>query len=320
MRRTTENSDTTRLRLAFMGTADFAVPSLAALIAAGHDIAAVYSQPARPRGRGHRLLPSPVAALAAQHRIQLRTPTLLDEAAIADLAALGLDAAIVAAYGLLLPPALLAAPRLGCLNVHASLLPRWRGAAPIERAILAGDTETGVTIMQMAAGLDTGPILLVRTVPIGARATAMELHDRLSRVGGELVVEALDQFWRGRIAPRPQPETGVTYATKLRREEGALDWRKSAAELDRLVRALNPRVPTWFLHGGERIKLIEAVPVAGRAAPGTVLDGRPAIACGKGALLGVRLQREGRAPMSAAEFLRGHPMPPGTLLPCPATS
>jgi methionyl-tRNA formyltransferase len=309
-----------RLRLAFMGTADFAVPSLAALIAAGHEIAAVYSQPPRARGRGHQLLPAPVAALAVEHRIALRTPERLDEAAIKDFAALELDGAIVAAYGLILPPTLLAAPRLGCLNVHASLLPRWRGAAPIERAILAGDTETGVTIMKMAAGLDTGPILLVKTVPIGPRATAVELHDQLSRLGGALLVEALDQLSRRQIVPRTQPETGVTYAKKLRREEGAIDWRKSAAELDRLIRALNPRVPTWFMHEGERIKLIEAFPVTGRAAPGTVLDDRPTIACGDGALLLLRLQREGRAALSAAEFLRGHPMPPATILPCPATS
>jgi methionyl-tRNA formyltransferase len=309
-----------RLRLAFMGTADFGVPSLAALIAAGHEIAAVYSQPARARGRGHKLLPSPVAALAIEHGIALRTPAQLDERAIREFAALELDGAIVAAYGLLLPPALLAAPRLGCFNVHASLLPRWRGAAPIERAILAGDTETGVTIMIMAAGLDTGPILIVKTLPIGRRATAPELHDQLSRLGGALLVEALHQLSRGQIVPRAQPETGVTYAKKLRREEGAIDWRKSAAELDRLVRALNPRVPTWFMHEGERIKLVEALPVRGQATPGTVLDDKPTIACGAGALLLVRLQREGRAALSAAEFLRGHPMPPATILPCPATS
>ena len=308
------------LRLAFMGTAHFAVPSLAALVAAGHEIAAVYSQPARPRGRGHQLLPSPVAALALEHRLALRTPERFDEAAIGEFAALELDGAAVAAYGLILPPGLLAAPRLGCINVHASLLPRWRGAAPIERAILAGDTETGVTIMKMAAGLDTGPILLVKTVPIGPRATAVEMHDQLSRLGGALLVEALDQLSRGRIVPRAQPETGVTYAKKLRREEGAIDWRKSAAELDRVVRALNPRLPTWFMHEGERIKLIEALPVTGQAAPGTVLDGRPTVACADGALLLLRLQREGRAPISAAEFLRGHPIPPATVLPCPATS
>ncbi|HEX4111200.1 MAG TPA: methionyl-tRNA formyltransferase, partial [Stellaceae bacterium] len=239
-----------RLRLAFMGTADFAVPSLAALIAAGHDLAAVYSQPARPRGRGHKPLPSPVAALALERGLSLRTPERLDPAEIAIFAALNLDAAIVVAYGLILPQAALKAPRLGCLNVHASLLPRWRGAAPIERAILAGNSETGITIMKMDAGLDTGPILLADPVPIGPRATAAELHDTLSRRGATLLLRALN----GSMTPRPQPEAGATYAKKLRREEGAIDWRRSAVEIDRLVRALNPRLPTWFSHDGQRIK------------------------------------------------------------------
>jgi methionyl-tRNA formyltransferase len=304
------------LRLSFMGTADFAVPSLAALIAAGHDIVAVYSQPARPRGRGHKPLPSPVAALAIEKGIAVRTPERLDAAEIAAFAALKLDVAVVAAYGLILPQAALDAPRLGCLNVHASLLPRWRGAAPIERAILAGDAETGITIMRMAAGLDTGPILLAEAVPIGPRATAPELHDELSRRGATLLLRALD----ANPTPRPQSEAGVTYAKKLRREEGAIDWRKPAVEIDRLVRALNPRLPTWFGHDGARIKLIEAVPVAGTGAAGTVLDDKPTVACGDGALILTRLQREGRAALSAAEFLRGHAMPPGTLLPCPATN
>jgi methionyl-tRNA formyltransferase len=308
------------LRLAFMGTADFAVPSLAALIAAGHDVAAVYSQPARPKGRGHRPLPSPVAALAAAHRIEVRTPERLDADAIASFTALRLDAAIVAAYGLILPQALLDAPRLGCLNVHASLLPRWRGAAPIERALLADDSETGITIMRMAAGLDTGPILLAAPVPIGPRATAAELHDTLSRRGAAVLIDALDRFARGEIAARPQPETGASYAQKLRREEGAIDWRKPATEIDRLVRALNPRLPTWFGHDGQRIKLLAALPVAGHGPPGTVLDAKPTVACGQGALHLVRLQREGRAALPATEFLRGHALPPGTVLPCPATS
>src|SRR6185312_544696 len=305
-----------RLRLAFMGTADFAVPSLAALIAAGHDVAAVYSQPARPRGRGHKPLPSPVAALALEKSIELRTPEKLDADAIASFRALDLDVAVVAAYGLILPQAVLDAPKRGCVNVHASLLPRWRGAAPIERAILAGDSETGVTIMSMAAGLDTGPILLAEPVPISLRAAAAQLHDELARRGAALLLRALAE----NPPPRPQPETGVTYAKKLRREEGAIDWRRPAADIDRLVRALNPRVPTWFTLGDARIKLIEAEPVLGGGAPGTVLDGAPTVACGEGALRLVRLQREGRAAMSAAEFLRGHALPPGTLLPCPATN
>ncbi|HEY5208381.1 MAG TPA: methionyl-tRNA formyltransferase [Stellaceae bacterium] len=302
------------LRLAFMGTADFAVPSLAALIDAGHDIAAVYSQPPRPRGRGHRPLPSLVTALAMVHAIPVRTPERLDAADFADL---GLDVAVVAAYGLILPQAVLDAPRRGCVNVHASLLPRWRGAAPIERAILAGDSETGVTIMRMAAGLDTGPILLSERVPIGARATAPDLHEELSRRGAALLLDALAE---GAIAARPQPEVGVTYAKKLRREEGAIDWRRPAVDIDRLVRALNPRLPTWFMQGDQRIKLLEALPVAGTGAPGTVLDERPTVACGDGALRLLRLQREGRAATGAAEFLRGHGLPPGTILPCPAIS
>jgi methionyl-tRNA formyltransferase len=304
------------LRLAFLGTAEFAVPSLAALIAAGHDVAAVYSQPARPRGRGHKPQSSPVAALAARHGIEARTPGRLDAAEIAAFAALRLDAAVVAAYGLILPSAALDAPRLGCLNVHASLLPRWRGAAPIERAILAGDSETGITIMRMDSGLDTGPILLSEAAPIGPHTTATELHDELSRRGAALLLNALD----GNPTPRPQPETGVTYAKKLRREEGGIDWRKSAAEIDRAVRALTPRIPTWFTHAGERIKLSEARPVASGGTPGTVLDDKPTVACGDGALILMRLQREGRAALSAAEFLRGHPMPPGTVLPCPVTN
>jgi methionyl-tRNA formyltransferase len=304
-----------RLRLAFMGTADFAVPSLAALIAAGHDLAAVYSQPARPRGRGHKPLPSPVAALALERGLSLRTPERLDPAEIAIFAALNLDAAIVVAYGLILPQAALKAPRLGCLNVHASLLPRWRGAAPIERAILAGNSETGITIMKMDAGLDTGPILLADPVPIGPRATAAELHDTLSRRGATLLLRALN----GSMTPRPQPEAGATYAKKLRREEGAIDWRRSAVEIDRLVRALNPRLPTWFSHDGQRIKVLEAMPAAGQGPPGTVLDGKPTVACGDGALQLLRLQRAGRAAMSGADFLRGHAMPPGTKLPCPVT-
>ena len=304
-----------------MGTPDFAVPSLAALIAAGHDIAAVYAQPPRRRDRGHRSAPAPVAALAEAHGIAVRTPERFDESGCAAFRALGLDAAAVAAYGLILPKTILDAPRLGAFNVHASLLPRWRGAATIERAILAGDTETGITIMHMAEGLDTGPILARAAVPIGPITTAAELHDRLSRLGAALLVETLEGVAQGRIVPRPQPETGATYAKKLRREEAGLDWRKPALDLDRAVRALNPRLGTWFEHAGERIKLLEASPLAGRAAaPGTVLDAAPTVACGNGALRLLVLQRAGRAAMSAEEFLRGHPMPPGTILPCPATS
>jgi methionyl-tRNA formyltransferase len=308
------------LRLAFFGTAEFAVPSLRALIAARHELAVVYSQPARPRGRGHMPNPSPVAACAVEHGLAVRTPERLDPEKVAEFQGLKLDAVIVAAYGLILPPGILEAPRLGCFNVHASLLPRWRGAAPIERAILAGDTETGITIIRMDEGLDTGPILLARSVPIGLHATAPELHHLLAALGAELLLVALDGVAGGTILAHPQPADGVSRATKLRREEAAIDWRKSAMELDRLVRALNPRLPTWFSHEGERVKLLSAIPAAGIGAPGTVLDGAPTVACGEGALRLLRLQREGRNAMNAAEFLRGHPLPPGTELPCPVTN
>ena len=312
----------TRLRLAFMGTPDFAVPSLAALIEAGHEIAAVYSQPPRPAGRGHREMPSPVQQKAIAHGLPVRTPARLDAAAQADFAALGLDAAVVAAYGLILPKPVLAAPRLGCLNIHASLLPRWRGAAPIQRAILAGDAETGVTIMQMEEGLDTGAMLLAEAVPIGSQDTAQSVHDRLAALGARLILPALDGLAAGTLVPRPQPAEGVTYAKKLRREEGALDWRRPAVELERAVRAFDPWPGAWFEHQGERIKVLaaELAPTLSGAAPGIVLDDRLTIACGAGALRPLMLQRGGRAPQPADAFLRGHAIAAGTLLPCPATS
>jgi methionyl-tRNA formyltransferase len=231
----------TRLRLAFLGTPDFALPCLEALSAAGHDIAQVYSQPPRPAGRGHRAKPSPVQALAEAQGWPLRTPvSLKDPTEEAAFAALNLDVAVVVAYGLILPASMLAAPRLGCLNLHASLLPRWRGAAPIQRAILAGDRETGVTIMKVDQGLDTGPILLQNAVPLGPRSTAQELHDDLASLGADLMVQALEGLDQGQLAPRPQPDQGVTYAAKLGRTESRLDWRQSAAELDRRVRAFSP--------------------------------------------------------------------------------
>ena len=312
----------TKLRLAFMGTPDFAVPGLRALIAAGHDIAAVYSQPPRPVGRGHRPQPSPVQAAAEAAGLLARTPARLDAEAAAAFADLKLDAAVVAAYGLILPKPVLAAPRLGCLNIHASLLPRWRGAAPIQRAILAGDPRTGITIMQMDEGLDTGPTLLTEAVPIGPKTTASLLHDRLAEIGARLIVEALDGVAEGRLAPQPQAETGMTYAKKLRREEGALDWRRPVEELDRAVRAFDPWPGAWFEHRGERIKVraAELADASAGAAPGTVLDARLAVACGAGALRPLALQRAGRAPQDVDAFLRGHPIAAGTVLPCPATS
>jgi methionyl-tRNA formyltransferase len=312
----------TKLRLAFMGTPDFAVPSLQALLAAGHDIAAVYTQPPRPAGRGQRPQPSPVQQAAEAAGIAVRVPPRLDDRAIAEFAALGLDAAVVAAYGLILPKAALAAPRLGCINVHASLLPRWRGAAPIQRAILAGDGETGITIMQMDEGLDTGAILSAEAVPIGPKATAQQLHDTLAVLGARLLVATLDRMAQGRVAARPQPAAGATYAKKLKREEGALDWRRPAVELERVVRAFDPWPGAWFERGRARVRVLMAELAAAPpgAAPGTVLDARLAIACGEGALRPLVLQRAGRSAQEVDAFLRGCPLPRGTVLPCPATS
>ena len=312
----------TKLRLAFMGTPDFAVPSFEALRAAGHDVVCVYSQPPRPAGRGHRPQPSPVQQAAEAAGIPVRVPLRLDAAATAEFAALGLDAAVVAAYGLILPKPVLAAPRLGCFNVHASLLPRWRGAAPIQRAILAGDSETGITIMQMDEGLDTGAMLAAEAVPIGAKTTAQQLHDTLAALGARLLVDTLEGLAQGRVAARPQPAAGATYAKKLRREEGALDWRRPALELERTVRAFDPWPGTWFEQGPDRIRVLaaELADAQSGAAPGTVLDDRLAVACGQGALRPLVLQRAGRAPQEVGAFLRGYALPRDTVLPCPATS
>ena len=299
------------MRLAFMGSPDFAVPSLRALHGAGHEIAAVYTQPPRPAGRGQAVARCPVHVAAEAVGLLVRHPVSLkrDPAAQAEFAELRLDAAIVAAYGLILPQAMLDAPRRGCLNVHASLLPRWRGAAPIQAAVLAGDAQSGVTIMQMDAGLDTGDMLLREPVPIGPRGTAAELHDALAAVGARLVLRAL----ANPPAPQKQPEEGASYAPKLTRADGALDWRQSAEALDRRVRALNPWPGTWCRLGDEVLKVLEAQPSAGNGAPGTVLDGL-VVACGEGALRLLRVQRPGRGPMAAEAFLRGMPVPPGTVL------
>jgi methionyl-tRNA formyltransferase len=312
----------TKLRLAFMGTPQFAVPSLDALLAAGHEVAAVYSQPPRPAGRGHLPQPSPVQQAAEAAGLPVRTPVRLDADAAAGFAALALDAAVVIAYGLILPKHVLAAPRLGCFNIHASLLPRWRGAAPIQRAILAGDGETGITIMQMDEGLDTGPTLLAQTLPIGPRTTARSLQEELAGLGAPLIVRVLEGVAQGRLTPRPQPPQGVTYAKKLRREEGLLDWRRPAVELERAVRAFDPWPGAFFEHQGERFKILAAEVVAAppAAAPGTVLDGHLTIACGSFALRPLRLQRPGRGAQDADAFLRGFAVPPGTILSCPATS
>ncbi len=302
------------LRIAFMGSPDFAVPALRALHAAGHIIAAVYCQPPRPAGRGQRETPCPVHRAAIGLGLTVRTPARLrrevaDHAAFAELR---LDVAVVAAYGLILPKSMLDAPARGCLNIHASLLPRWRGAAPIQAAIMAGDAETGVTIMRMEEGLDTGPMLLKGSVPIGPRAGTPEIHDALAALGARLILEALESD----PPAIPQPEAGVTYAPKLGKGDGRLDWAQDAATLDRRIRALNPWPGTFFQHGGEAIRVLAAEPAdAADAPPGTVLDAAPRIACGAGTALRLtRLQRPGRASQPAEAFLRGYELPPGAVL------
>jgi methionyl-tRNA formyltransferase len=311
------------LDLIFMGTPEFAATILAGLIDAGHRVRAVYTQPPRPAGRGHRLQPSPVQALAERHGLAVRAPTTLREPAVqAEFAATAADVAVVAAYGLILPAAILEAPRHGCLNVHASLLPRWRGAAPIQRAIMAGDPETGITIMQMEEGLDTGPILLQQAIPIAPKMTSGELSDRLAALGARLMLDALDAIVGGTPVAQPQPNAGVTYAAKLRREEARLDWRHSAIQLERQVRAFAPSPGAYFCGGCERVRVLlaEADPRPATVPPGTVLDAHLSVACGEGVLRPLRLQRPGRGALDAAAFLRGFALEPGTVLPCPATS
>jgi methionyl-tRNA formyltransferase len=300
------------MRIAFMGTPDFAVPTLDALAAARHDIAAVYCQPARPAGRGKALRPSPVEARAKALGLAVRTPLSLRNAEEQQaFSALGLDVAVVAAYGLILPEPILAAPRLGCLNVHGSLLPRWRGAAPVQRAILAGDKVTGITIMQMDKGLDTGPMLLPRETAI-ERKTAGELTVEMARMGAEMMVEVLRD--PSAFPPQTQPETGATYAAKIEKHEARLDFTASAIEIERRIRAFNPMPGAFFEHAGQRIKIHAADVVEIDGPPGTVLDDHFTIACGSGAIRPSLVQRSGSGPMTAAEMLRGFPVPPGTIL------
>lgn len=302
------------MRIAFMGTPDFAVPTLDALAVAGHEIVAVYCQPPRPAGRGKALSPSPVQKRAEALGLEVRYPvSLRDEQAQADFAGLDLDAAVVAAYGLILPQPILDAPRLGCLNVHGSLLPRWRGAAPVQRAILAGDVETGVTIMQMERGLDTGPMLAILRTPIGSK-TAGELTDELARSGAALMVDVLDKIEA--YPPVVQPEDGVTYAAKIDKAEARLDFTRSAAEVERQVRAFNPAPGAWFEQDGERIRILACsiVENAPAGAFGEVLDDRLTIACGGGAIRPIRVQRAGKAAMATAELLRGFDIAAGTVI------
>ncbi len=301
------------MRLIFMGSPDFSVPILETLLDAGHDVVCVYAQPPRPAGRGHKERLCPVHAFALNRGLPVRTPkSLKDPRAQAEFAAFEAEVAVVAAYGLILPKAVLEAPRRGCINVHASLLPRWRGAAPIQRAILAGDTESGVTIMRMNEGLDTGPMLIEGRVPITSGTTASDLHDALSEMGAKLMTETLGRL--DEITPRPQPEDGVTYAKKLAKDEGSLDWTRGAAELERAVRALTPWPGVWFELGGTRVKVLAAEVADGAGEPGAVLDGRLTIACGDGALRLLQVQKAGKGPMEAEAFLRGTPVGKGTRL------
>ncbi|WP_380877858.1 methionyl-tRNA formyltransferase [Sphingomonas sp. DBB INV C78] len=298
------------MRIAFMGTPDFAVPTLDALVAAGHDVVAVYCQPPRPAGRGKALAPSPVQKRAEALGIEVRHPvSLKGEEEQAAFAALELDVAVVAAYGLILPQPVLDAPRLGCLNVHASLLPRWRGAAPIHRAILAGDKATGVTIMQMERGLDTGPMLATVETPVDAK-TGGTLTEELANKGAALMVEVLAEF--GRYTPISQPEEGVTYAAKIDKAEARIHFGRSAVEIERQVRAFNPAPGAFFEHQGERIRILscEVVEIEGEA--GTVLNDALTIACGAQAIRATMVQRAGRGVMSAGELLRGFAIPAGT--------
>ncbi|OOY09273.1 methionyl-tRNA formyltransferase [Thioclava sp. ES.031] len=294
------------MRVIFMGTPEFSVPVLEAL-AGAHEVVAVYSQPPRPAGRGKKERPSPVHAKAEELGIEVRTPRNFKAPEDRDaFAALNADIAVVVAYGLILPQAILDAPAKGCLNIHASLLPRWRGAAPIHRAIMAGDSQTGICIMQMEAGLDTGPVLLREATEIGATETTGELHDRLSAMGARLILDALSEI--DSLILQPQPEDGVTYAAKIDKAEAQVDWTRPADEVIRHINGLSPFPGAWTEIAGERIKLLRAAPAEGSGAPGEILDGFT-IACGTGALEILEAQRPGKRPMSGADVLRGLRLP-----------
>ena len=306
------------MRLAFMGTPDFSIPALGELVAAGHEIAAVYTRAPQPSGRGHRLKESPIHAFAETQGLAVRTPkNFRSEAEVEAFRALDLDAAVVVAYGIILPKAVLEAPRLGCFNLHASLLPRWRGAAPIQRAIMAGDAETAAEVMRMEEGLDTGPILLSETVAITGADTAGTLHDRLARIGAELLPRALSAVERGGIVETPQAEEGVLYADKISPAEARIDWTRPARLVDCHVRGLSPFPGAWFeapsSKGPQRVKALMSKLAAGEGAPGDILEAeeRLVIACGDGAVELVSLQRAGKSPQGASDFLRGFPLARG---------
>jgi len=301
------------MRLIFMGTPDFAVPTLVELAARGHDIAAVYTRAPKPGGRGLDLKSTPVEREARRLSLPVHTPkTLKDEKAQQDLRALDIDAAVVVAYGLMLPKAVLDAPRLGCFNVHASLLPRWRGASPINRAIMSGDAESGVTIMKMDEGLDTGAMAMAERMPIGADMSAGELHDALSRLGADLMPRVLAAVERESLRLTPQPSTGVTYAEKIANTERRIDWSKPWSQVHDHIRGLSPFPGAWFELGGVRVKALRSTKGAGSGAPGAALDDRLTIACADGAVRLTHVQRSGKQPMAAEEFLRGTPVKAGT--------
>lgn len=307
------------MRLAFLGTPDFAVAALAAIVEAGHEVACVYSQPPAPRGRGHELKPSPTHAFAQARGIPVRTPvSMRDPAEIAAFAALELDAAVVVAFGQILPAAVLEAPRLGSYNVHASLLPRWRGAAPIQRAIMAGDRVTGVQVMRMTEGLDEGPILATATLRIDALETAQTLHDRLAAAGADLIVRTLADIAAGTAVATPQAAEGVTYAKKLSAKFARLDWTKPGPALDGKIRGYSPFPGAWFElptdKGPVRVKALLSRVEDEAGAPGVTLDDRLLVGTGEGAVRLLRVQREGKGPQDAEVFLRGNPVPAGTKL------
>ena len=306
------------MRVVFMGTPEFAVTALNQL-RTRHEIVAVYTQPPRPAGRGQQERPSPVQAHCEIRGLTVHSPASLKTPEVqAAFAALKADVAVVAAYGLILPQAILAAPRLGCINIHASLLPRWRGAAPIQRAIMAGDTVTGVTIMQMDAGLDTGAMLLKGEVPIADETTAGALHDILAQMGGSLILEALDGLARGTLPATPQPGAGVVMAAKIDKSEAHIDFNRPARSVLRHIHGLSPFPGAWFSHAGERIKVLKAQTADTSAqrlgAPGTLLDDRLAVACADGAVRLNLVQRAGKGPMSAEVFLRGYALPKASVL------
>ncbi len=300
------------LRVIFMGTPEFAVPTLEALIGSQHEVIAVYSQPPRPSGRGHKVQKSPVHLAAEQHSIPVHTPkSLRDAGEQATFTHLKPDVAVVAAYGLILPNPILDAPAYGCLNVHASLLPRWRGAAPIQRAILAGDDETGITIMQIAEQLDSGPIYSQATTPITGKATVTDLHDTLAALGARMMVQTLNNITQ--LSPTPQPEASITYAKKLTKAESKIDWTQSAEQLHRQVRALNPWPGLWFKCDNMRVKLLAAkvIKMQHDRPAGTMTDNDFTVACGTNALQLQKVQPEGRKPMSGQDFINGYKISTG---------